>query len=257
MRAIWSGSIGFGLVNIPVKLYSATQSSSLDLDMLDRRDHSRIRYQRINESTGKEVSWDDIVKGYLLDDDYVILEEADFEEASPEKTKMIDIRDFVREDEIDTMYFEAPYYVEPEKGGQKAYRLLQKALDRSGKAGLSTFVMRSVEHLALLRPKDDILILQKLRFGEEIRPSDDLKLPEKVRISKEEMEMAAELIDRHTTPFDISRFRDEYSRELMKIIKAKAAGKRPSIRKIKTRKTKPDDLLQQLKASLKSGKKAS
>src|SRR3546814_13879897 len=101
MRAIWSGSIGFGLVNIPVKLFSASQSSKLDLDMLDRRDHSRIRYQRVNENTGKEVAWDDIVKGYMLNDDYIILEESDFEEASPEKTKTIDIRDFVKESEID------------------------------------------------------------------------------------------------------------------------------------------------------------
>src|SRR3546814_20534813 len=123
MRAIWSGSIGFGLVNIPVKLFSASQSSKLDLDMLDRRDHSRIRYQRVNENTGKEVAWDDIVKGYMLNDDYIILEESDFEEASPEKTKTIDIRDFVKESEIDSMYLEAPYYVEPDKGRSEERRV--------------------------------------------------------------------------------------------------------------------------------------
>src|SRR3546814_18119034 len=134
MRAIWSGSIGFGLVNIPVKLFSASQSSKLDLDMLDRRDHSRIRYQRVNENTGKEVAWDDIVKGYMLNDDYIILEESDFEEASPEKTKTIDIRDFVKESEIDSMYFEAPYYVEPDKGGQKHYTffLQERSEERRG-----------------------------------------------------------------------------------------------------------------------------
>ncbi|HYH55521.1 MAG TPA: Ku protein [Anseongella sp.] len=257
MRAIWSGSIGFGLVNIPVKLFSASQSSTLNLDMLDRRDHSRIKYQRINENSGKVVDWDDIVKGYLLDDEYVILEEADFEEASPEKTKIINIRDFVKESEIDSMYFEAPYYVQPDKGGQKPYSLLLRALEKSGKAGLATFVMRSTENLAVLRPKDDVLVLNKLRFAEEIRPADELDLPEKVRVSKEELDMAMELIDRYTSKFDIRKFKDEYSHDLMKIIKAKAAGKRPTLRKLKVPKTKSDDLLKQLKASLKSGKKAS
>lgn len=257
MRAIWSGSIGFGLVNIPVKLFSASQSSRLNLDMLDRRDHSRIRYQRVNENTGKEVDWDDIVKGYMLDDEYVILEEADFEEASPEKSKIIDIKDFVKESEIDSMYFEAPYYVEPDKGGQKPYSLFLKALEKSGKAGIASFVMRTSESLAVLRPKGDTLVLNKLRFEEELRSPEDLNLPEKVKVSKAEMDMALELIDRYTTKFDISKFKDEYSQDLMKIIKAKASGKRPAIRKLKVQKTKSDDLLKQLKASLKSGKKAS
>lgn len=257
MRAIWSGSIGFGLVNIPVKLFSASQSSRLNLDMLDRHDHSRIKYQRINENTGKVVDWDDIVKGYLLDDEYIVLEEDDFEEASPEKTKIINIQDFVKESEIDSMYFEAPYYVQPDKGGQKPYSLLLKALDKSGKAGVATFVMRTSENLAILRPKDDVLVLNKLRFEEELRATDELDLPEKVKVSKEELDMALELIDRYTSKFDISKFRDEYSHDLMKIIKAKAKGKRPTIRKLKVPKTKSDDLLKQLKASLKSGKKAS
>lgn len=257
MKAIWTGSIGFGLVNIPVKLYSATQSSRLDLDMLDRRDHSRIRFQRINENTGKVVDWDDIVKGYLLDEEYVILEDADFEEASPEKSKTIDIKDFVKESEIDSMYFEAPYFIEPDKGGQKPYSLLLKALEKSGKAGIASFVMRSSESLAALRPKDKTLVLNKLRFEEELRSDEDLNLPEKVKVSKPELDMALELIDRYTSKFDIGKFKDEYSHDLMKIIKAKAKGKRPSIRKLKVPKTKSDDLLGQLKASLKSGKKAS
>ncbi|QEC52908.1 Ku protein [Anseongella ginsenosidimutans] len=257
MRAIWSGSIGFGLVNIPVKLFSASQSSRLDLDMLDRRDHSRIKYQRINENTGKVVDWDDIVKGYELDDEYIILEEDDFEEASPEKTRLINIQDFVKESEIDSMYFEAPYYVEPDKGGQKPYSLLLKALEKSGKAGIATFVMRSSESLAVLRPKGNVLVLNKLRFEEELRSSEDLNVPEKIKIGKEEMEMAMELIDRYTAKFDIRKFKDEYSHDLMKIIKAKAKGKRPTVRKLKVPKTKSDDLLKQLKASLKSNKKAS
>src|SRR3546814_10154651 len=211
----------------------------------------------VNENTGKEVAWDDIVKGYMLNDDYIILEESDFEEASPEKTKTIDIRDFVKESEIDSMYFEAPYYVEPDKGGQKPYTLLLKALEKSGKAGLATFVMRNTESLAVLRPKEKTLVLNKLRFQEELRPVDQLDLPEKVKVKKEELDMAMEIIDRYTSKFDIRKFKDDYSHDLMKIIKAKAAGKRPAIRKLKVPKTKSDDLLAQLKASLKSGKKAS
>ncbi|MGO1817898.1 MAG: Ku protein, partial [Sphingobacterium sp.] len=131
MRAIWTGAIGFGLVNIPVKIYSATQSSQLDLDMLDRKDHANIRYKRVNENTGKEVSWDDIVKGYKLDDRYVVLEDADFEEALPEKNKMINLQSFVKIQEIDSIFFDTPYYLQPQKGGEKAYQLLFRALEKS------------------------------------------------------------------------------------------------------------------------------
>src|SRR5690606_15409681 len=136
MRAIWTGAIGFGLVNIPIKIYSAIQSSSLYLDMLDRKDKSNIRYKRVNENTGKEVKWDNIIKGYMLNDKYVILEDSDFEEASPEKNKMINLHSFVKMDEIDSIYFDTPYYLEPQKGGSKAYQLLLKALEKSETAGL-------------------------------------------------------------------------------------------------------------------------
>jgi DNA end-binding protein Ku len=137
MRSIWSGSIGFGLVNIPVKLYSAVQDSRLDLDMLDKKNHARIRFQRVNEDTGKEVPWDQIVKGYLYNDEYVILEDEDFEEASPKKSKIIEIESFVKEEEIDDIYFETPYFIEPDKAGVKAYDLLMKTLQKTKKVGLS------------------------------------------------------------------------------------------------------------------------
>ena len=143
MRSIWKGSIGFGLVNIPVKLYSAVQSSSLGLDMLDSRDHSRIRYQRINEKTRKEVPYDKIVKGYPINDNYVILEDKDYEDASPEKSKMIEIESFVNIDEINPMYYESSYYSEPETQGRKAYALLLQYLKKSKNAGLARFVLRS------------------------------------------------------------------------------------------------------------------
>ena len=130
MRAIWTGAIGFGLVNIPIKIYSATQGSELDLDMLDKKDHSHIRFKRVNEHTGKEVAWENIIKGYKLDDRYIVLTDDDFEKASPEKTKMIDITEFVEEAEIDGMYYDTPYYLEPEKSGTKAYVLLDRKSTR-------------------------------------------------------------------------------------------------------------------------------
>jgi len=250
MRAIWTGAIGFGLVNIPMKIFSATTDSRPDLDMLDRKDHARIRYKRVNENTGKEVDWDNIVRGYYLDDRYIILEDADFEEASPEKNKVINLQSFVKEEEIDSIYFDTPYYLEPQKGGEKAYRLLLKALEKTKMAGLATFVMRTADNLAIIRPHGQLLLLNTLRFDEEIREPDDLKLPDNLRISKEEMKMAIELINRHNQPFDITGFKDEYSKDLMKIIRSKAKGKRPSIRKMKVKNTKATDLLEQLKASL-------
>ncbi|SEN24272.1 DNA end-binding protein Ku [bacterium A37T11] len=250
MRAIWTGAIGFGLVNIPVKIFSATTESRLDFDMLDRKDHARIRYLRVNEQTGKEVEWNNIVKGYMLNDQYVVLDDSDFEEASPEKTKMIDIQSFVKEKEIDSLYFETPYYLEPQKGGQKAYQLLLEALHQTQMVGLSTFVLRNTENLAMIRPKDGILVLNKLRFAHEVRETDELNLPGAIKISKPEMDMAVELIKRHSSAFDISKFKDEYNDELLKIIKARAAGKKSKVHKMKVSSTKSSDLIEKLKASL-------
>ncbi|MGK6351545.1 Ku protein [Parapedobacter sp. DT-150] len=250
MKAIWTGAIGFGLVNIPVKLYSATTHSRPDFDMLDRKDLARIRYKRVNERTGKEVDWDNIVRGFLLNDDYIVLDDADFEEASPEKTKMINLQSFVKEADIESVYFDTPYYLQPQKGGEKAYMLLLKALEKTKMAGLSTFVMRNAENLAVIRPYEQVLMLNKLRFQEEVRPVDELNVPDKINIAKQEMDMALQLIKRHAGDFNIGDYKDEYSNELMKIIRAKAKGKRPTIRKIKVKRTKSDDLLEQLRASL-------
>lgn len=250
MRAIWSGSIGFGLVNIPVKLYSATQDSRLDLDMLDSHGLAHIKFKRVNENTGKEVPWEQIVKGYLYNDEYVILEDEDYEAASPKKSKIIEIESFVDEVSIDDIYFENPYFLEPAKGGEKAYELLLEALQKTGKAGLSRFVLRTQEHLAVIRPRENYLLLQQLRYEEEIRSAEDLNLPDNVKIAKRELDMAIELIKQYTTEFDISQYKDEYKAELMKIIKAKAGGKKPVVKKLKVVHTKSDDLFDQLKASL-------
>ena len=242
MRAIWTGAIGFGLVNIPIKIYAATQTSSLDFDMLDRKDQANIKYKRVNEQTGKEVAWDNIVKGFMLKDKYVVLEDADFEEAMPEKNKMINLQTFVKEQEIDSIYFDTPYYLEPQKAGTKAYALLLQALEKSKMAGLGTFVMRSVENLVIIRPYNKLLLLNKLRFEEEIRDASDLGIPAS-KISKQEMDMALQLIKSNSKPFDISAFKNEYSKELMKIITQKSKGKRATIRKINVENTKASDLL--------------
>ncbi len=249
MRAIWTGAIGFGLVNIPVKIYSATQDSRPDFDLLERKSLDRVRYKRVNERTGKEVDWDDIVKGHYLKDRYVVLEDADFEEASPERTKMINLQTFVREADIDSIYFESPYYLSPQKGGEKAYSLLFRALAKTKKAALTTFVMRNTENLAIVRPHDGLLLLNRLRFHEQLRPADGVGVTLS-SVSKAEMDMAVKLIKQHTSDFDITAYKDAYSKELMKLIRAKARGKRPTVRKIKKSRTQSADLLEQLKASL-------
>src|ERR1700752_4663904 len=180
MKSIWTGSIGFGLVNIPVKIYSATESSTLDLDMLDKKDHSNIHFKRVNEKTGKEVAWENIVKGYKLpNDEYVVLADKDFELASAKKTKTIEISDFVKEEEIESMYYESPYYLEPDKSGARAYALLREALQKTKKVGIATFVMRSKESLAVLRASDKVIVLNRIRFEEEIRDPSNLDLPAK------------------------------------------------------------------------------
>ncbi len=253
MRAVWSGSIGFGLVNIPVKLYSAVQESNLDLDMLDKKDHSRIRFQRINEKTGKEVVWANIVKGYNMNDEYIVLDDKDFEDASPKKSKIIEISSFVEAAEIDDVYFESTYFIEPDKSGGKAYELLLRTLEKTGKAGVSLFVLRNHENLAIVRPKENYLMLHRLRFEEEIRKP-EINLPTNVKISKKELDMAVKLVNEYTEPFDISQYKDEYKKELMKIIKAKASGKKPAVKKLRVAHTKSTDIFEQLKASL-GGKK--
>ncbi len=256
MKAIWKGSVAFGLVNIPIKLYSAVQESNLDLDMLDSRDHQHIKYQRINEKTRKEVPFEKIVKGYLYNDNYVILEESDYEEASPEKTKTIDIENFVGLSEINPMYYETSYYAEPEAQGRKAYALLLKALEKSKKAGLARFVLRTSEKLCLLYPRDNVLVVSRIRFAQEIRASDEVLSPSDVKVSKKELDVGLALIDQYSSRFDISKYQDEYTNELLKIIKAKAKGKRPTIKKMKPRKAKSDDLYDQLMESLSAKKGA-
>lgn len=256
MRSIWKGSLGFGLVSIPVKLYSAVQTTSLDLDMLDSRDHSRIRYQRVNEHTHKEVPYDKIVKGYKINDDYVIVEDQDFEDAAPEKSKVIEIESFVDIDEVNPMFYETSYYTEPDTKNNKAYALLIEALKKSKKAGLARFVLRSTESLCIVYPLDNVLVVTRIRFGQQIRSTEDLKLADNVTVSKKELDMGLALINQYAEKFDVTKFKDEYHDELLKIIHAKAKGKRATVKKLKPKETKGDDLYDQLMQSLSSKKGA-
>jgi len=254
MRSIWTGAISFGLINIPIKMYSAVQESTLDLDMLDSKDHSHIKFQRINESSGKEVKFADIVKGYEIDGKYVVLDDTDFEAADAEKTKLIEIVNFVHEKEIDSIYYEQPYYLEPDKGAMKPYALLRDALRASGKVGITTFVLRNKEGLATLKPYEDVIVLNRIRFSQEIRSTSELKLPAISKSKTKEIEMANKLVEQLTEKFDISEFKDTYTDKLLEIIKNKAKGKKQKAPKMKVVHKQSDDLMSMLKASLENKK---
>ena len=250
MRSIWNGTISFGLVSIPIKLYSAIEDSALDLDMLDGRDHARIHFMRVNEKTKQEVPYEKIVKGYKLNDEYVILEDQDFADAAPQKSKTIDIENFVKVAEINPMLFETSYYSEASKQGQKAYLLLLDALKKSKMAGLGQFVLRQKEHLCVIYAQNEVITISRIRFAQEIRDSSEIETDPEINISKKEMDVAMALIKQYTTDFDIDQYKDTYTDDLLKIIKAKAKGKRPTIKKLTPHKPKSDDLYEQLMESL-------
>jgi DNA end-binding protein Ku len=225
-HAIWKGSIRFGLVNIPVGLYSAEDSDELSFTLLDRRDLSPVGYQRINKSTGEEVPWDEIVKGYEYEEDeYVVLGEEDFKRANPEATQTVDIVAFVDAADIDPMYFDRPYYLAPTKGGDKGYAILREALAETGKAGIAKVVLRTREHLAAVLPRDKALVLELLRFDHELRDTKGLDLPGtdlgKLKVTKKEIEMAEKLVEGMVEEWDPSQYEDEYREDLMARIEEK------------------------------------
>ena len=254
MRSIWNGAISFGLVTIPIKMYSGSEERKLDLDMLDKNDHARIRYKRVNEVTGEEVAWKDIVKGFRQDDAYIILSDEDFEKANMKKSKTIDIEEFIDESEVEEVLFKKPYFLEPQKDGEKSYNLLRDALKETGKLGVATFVMRQKENLSLIGVYKDALVLHVIRFADEIRDPSDLKLPS-VKVSEKEVGMAKMLIEQYTEKFDFEKYKDIYNDQLMEIIKAKSSGKVVSPEKFETKATPAQDLMAQLKASLEKKKK--
>jgi DNA end-binding protein Ku len=231
-RALWKGSVNFGLVNIPVALYPAETSKSLDLDMLDRRDFAPIKYQRINKQTGKEVPWDQIVKGYQYQKgEYVTLSDEELRSANVEATQSVDILDFVGAAEISPVYFDKPYYLEPLKNGRRAYMLLREVLSKSDKVAIARVVIRTREHLAAVIPQGNVLILNLLRFQHELRDSKGLDIPEtgsKGRaISASELQMAERLIEAMSGPWNPAKYRDEYREDVESLIQKKIKSGRP------------------------------
>lgn len=222
-RSIWKGHVSFGLVNIPVTLYSAEQRNDLQFHLLDDRTTDRVRYQRVNEDTGEEVPWDHIVKGYEYDDQgYVLLSNEELKEVRAELTKTIEIEDFVSQSEIEPLYFDKPYFLEPGKGGAKAYALLRSALKDSERLGIARVVIRAREHLAALMVRGDCLILELLRFPQELRDPKFLDLPgESTSVSKREHDMAMQLIESMTVEWDPARYHDDYRESLMNYIEEK------------------------------------
>jgi DNA end-binding protein Ku len=225
-RALWKGAISFGLVYIPVQLHSASRSSELDLDLLDKHDFAPVGYQRINKRTGKVVKWDDIVKGYeYKKGEYVALSDEDFRRANVKASQTIDIQSFVDAADIDSRYYETPYFVAPTKGGGKVYALLREALLRTGKAAVATVVIRTRQHIAVLLPNERALVLNTLRFAHELRSEDELDLPAKsgkaAGLSSGELSMAEKLIEEMTGPWKPEQFRDTYRDDLLKRIEEK------------------------------------
>ena len=256
MRAMWSGSISFGLVNIPVKLFSGSESNTLDLDMLRKNDLCPIKYLRVCKTDNKEVPYEEIVKGYEYSDgEYIVLTDKDFENASLEKTHLIDILDFVDEKEIDTRYFEKPYYLEPDKTGTKAYALLREALKRSGKVGIASYVLRNRGSLGVVKALDDLLVLNQIRFQNEIRNPSELKLPTGENLREQEVELALSLIGQLTTKFDPTKYRDAYLDDLKKVIEQKAQGKEPKPQEKAPKPGMVIDMMALLKESLKQKRK--
>jgi DNA end-binding protein Ku len=225
-RGLWKGALSCGLVNVPVELYSAEKrSSEIDLTMLDRRDLAPVGYKRVNKATGEDVPWKEIVKGYEYQDDkYVVLSEEDFRRANVEATKTVDIQAFVDLEEIPPLHFETPYYLAPGKRGEKAYALLRDALRKSGKAGVATVVIRTRQYLAAVFPQDDVLVMDTLRYADEIREPSELGTAAsalKAKAAPKELEMALRLIEDMTEKWQPEKYKDTYRNDLMARIKEK------------------------------------
>ncbi len=248
-RAIWKGGISFGLVFVPIKLYSGVSSSGIDLKMLRKGDKCPIKYVRVCEEDGREVPWSDIVKGSKIDDHYVVLKEEDFATARRVKSESIDIEEFVKAEDINPRYFEKPYLLEPDRGAGKTYNLLRQAIYRSKMAGLARFVMRNREHLALLMADEKVLYLVQMRFYDDLRSPDQLKIPS-AEPAKKEIEMAVELIEGMSAEFKPEKYKDTYEERLEEVIAAKKEKRPVQKTEEESEETAVEDLMEQLKKSL-------
>jgi DNA end-binding protein Ku len=253
-RAIWKGSISFGLVNIPIALYPATRREEFKFRLLRKGDLSPVNYKRVAEKDGREVPWDQIVKGYEYEKGkYVVLKDEDFERVDLEATQTVDIQDFVDQEEIDPVFFYKPYYLEPQKGGDKAYALLRDALKDSNKVGIAKVVIKTRQYLAGVKPEDGALVLELMHFADELADPGKLHLPKKTEVGKREINMAKSLIDSMSSKWNPEKYKDDYREALMEVIeeKVEAGGKEIEEKPKKAPKpTKVIDLVSVLQKSL-------
>ncbi len=261
--AIWKGSISFGLLNIPVSLQTAEQDRQIHFSLLDKRDLQKIKYQKINADSGKEVPWEQIVKGYEYESgQYVVITEKDFQSANVKATQTIDIEDFVALEEIDTLLFEKPYYLVPQKSGEKGYFLLREALEQSKKVAVGKVVIRTKQHLAAIMAREDFLVLEILRFAHEVKEIQEARYMEdvntKVKFKPQELKMAKELIEGMTVKWDPDKYEDTYYNDMLKHIRRKVkAGEGHEVEEPKDDDVKPSrvvDIMPLLKKSLESRK---
>lgn len=254
MRAIWKGSISFGLVNIPIAVYPATRREELKFRLLRAKDHSPVNYKRVAEKDGKEVPWDQIVKGYEYEKGkFVVLDEKDFQRVDLEATQTVDIQDFVDLEEIDPMYFYKPYHLEPQKGGDKAYVLLREALAESNKVGIAKVVIKTRQYLAGVKPLKHALVLELMHFAEELADAEKLNVPKKLEVGKREKEMAKALVESMSSSWDPEKYHDDYREALMEVIeeKVESGGKEIEEKpKAKKESNKVIDLVAVLQESL-------
>jgi DNA end-binding protein Ku len=253
-RAIWKGAVNFGLVTIPVGLYTATDNKTPKFKQLRKTDHSPIRYKRVAAADGEEVQWDDIVKGYEFEKDrYVVFTDEDLESANPEGNKLVDVVQFVDESEIDPMMYKKSYYLAPEKTGVKAYRILQQALDEKGRVGIAKVSIREKQQLATLRTKDGVIVMETMFWPDEIRAGEFEELGGDIEIRPEEVEMAASIIDNLTRPFDEAEYEDQSRTVIEQLAEKKVAGEE-IVAPDSPEPTKVVDLLEALKASVEATK---
>ncbi|MBW3569190.1 Ku protein [Candidatus Parcubacteria bacterium] len=258
MRAVWTGSLSFGLINIPVKMYNGENpQSDLKFNLLDKKTHSKIRYARISRKTGEEVPYEDIVKGYEYQDgDYIILTDEDFKKANRQRQKTVDIKAFVDEEEIDKRYFKKPYYLEPEKGAENAYALLLESLRRAKKMAVAKYVLHNRDHIAAIGPIGRVVTLFELRFLKDVREPTRLNLPDQEAASDEQVKMALALIDQLSKHFIPEDYHDTYEDEMREIIEQKAKGRPVKAKGKEKAPTQTEDIMDMLKASLdKAGSK--
>lgn len=259
-RAIWSGSVSFGLVNVPVRLFNATRDKDVHFHQLDEKSGSRIRYRKVSEKTGREVPEERIVSAYELDDgNYVTLTDEEMDAAEPERTHTIDIEDFVALEEIDPIQVDRTYWLVPEdqQGAKKAYALLREALERSERVGIGRFVLRTKEHLVAIRPLQNALVVHTMRFGDEVVKASSLDgLPVRAKVGDRELSAAEKLIDSLATTFDPKRYRDTHRDRLLKVIERKAEGEEIVVEEAPQKEAEVVDLMAALEESVKNASKS-